>query len=57
MNDQERLAFIDGIYREVSEELAFLRQFNRQATMLALQRQQEQRTIDALRHLYQAPNL
>ena len=56
MNDQERLAFIDRIYLEASDALAFLRTFNRQARILALQRQQEQRQVDVLRHQYQVPH-
>jgi DNA repair ATPase RecN len=57
MSDAERLTFIDGIYREVSADLVFLRQFTRQATILALQRKKEQRQVRTLRHLFRVPGL
>lgn len=52
MGDDERLAAIDRIYLEASDKLAFLRHFNRQATLLALQRDREQNSIRSLQRQY-----
>lgn len=45
MADDERLAAIDNLYREASDKLTFLRHFNRQATLLAIQRERELHSI------------
>jgi hypothetical protein len=52
MNDDERLTAIDRIYADTTDKLAFLRHFNRQAQLLALQRTREQRDIDVIQRLY-----
>lgn len=52
MGDDERLAAIDRIYQEASDKLTFLRHFNRQATLLALQRDREQSSIRSLQRQY-----
>ena len=41
LSDEERLREIDGIWKEVSEELAFLRHFNGDTKLLALARARE----------------
>lgn len=38
MSDDERLTAIDAIWKEVSDQLTFLRQFNQDTKLLALQR-------------------
>lgn len=41
MSDAERLAAIDKLYDDTSDKLAFLRSFNNNTSMLAVQRQKE----------------
>lgn len=53
MGDDERLAAIERIYRGTADKLAFLRHFNRQTTLLALQRTSEHRDLAALRQFLQ----
>jgi len=52
MADDERLAIIETLSREAGEMLAFLRHFNRQATLLALQRDREQHSIRGVQRQY-----
>lgn len=52
MSDDERLSAIDRIYASSSDKLSFLRDFNRRTTVLLLQRQREQQSIDNLKSLY-----
>jgi hypothetical protein len=52
MSDDERLSAIDRIYASSDNKLLFLRDFNRRANMLLLQRQQEQNEVDNLKSLY-----
>jgi len=52
MSDDERLEAIDRIHAGTADKLAFLRHFNRQAQLLALQRAREQADINAIRQLY-----
>ncbi|TXK33756.1 TerB family tellurite resistance protein [Pontibacter qinzhouensis] len=52
MSDGERLQAIDAIFSQMQERLEFLRHFNRQATLLALQRQKEHRQVRALQQLH-----
>ena len=52
MSDGERLRAIDRIYAGTADKLAFLRDFNRQTTLLALQRGQAQRELNGLLELY-----
>lgn len=53
MSEEERLSAIDRIFTETGDKLAFLRHFNRQATLLALQRARERNDVNALGQLYQ----
>jgi len=52
MSDDERLSAIDRIYASNSDKLSFLRDFNRRAGVLLLQRQQEQNEVNNLKTLY-----
>lgn len=52
MSDDDRLRAIDRIYTESSEQLQFLRFFNRQAMMLSLQRGKDQHDTQTLKRLY-----
>lgn len=52
MSDAERLNAIDRIYRDTGDKLTFLESFNRQTTMLQLQRSKEQNENQTLRNLY-----
>jgi hypothetical protein len=52
MSDDERLTAIDRIYASGSDKLSFLRDFNRRANILLLQRQQEQNEVNNLKALY-----
>lgn len=56
MSDDERLEAIDGIWKEVDQELTFLRHFNNDAKQLALQRIKEQNNVATLRELYGIDN-
>ena len=49
MSDQERLEAIDRIYAAMQEKMLFLRDFNSDTTVLALQRSREANDIDAIR--------
>lgn len=51
MNDGERLQRIDALFEQVQDQLTFLRQFNSQASILALQRNKEQNDINAMKRL------
>ncbi len=52
MSDDERLAAIDAVWKEVEESYAFLQQFNNSAKLLAIQRAKGQHDVDAVRNLY-----
>ncbi len=52
MSDAERLNAIDKIYRDTGDKLTFLESFNRQTTMLQLQRTKEQNENQTLKNLY-----
>ncbi len=51
MNDGERLQRIDALFEQAQEQLTFLRQFNSQTAILALQRYREQNDINVMRKL------
>ncbi len=46
MSDQERLAAIDEIFAVTQDKLVFLRSFNRQASVLAIQREHEKADVN-----------
>ncbi|WP_439879747.1 TerB family tellurite resistance protein [Pontibacter sp. MBLB2868] len=52
MSDDERLEAIDRIFTGTAEKLTFLRHFNRQATLLAIQRAKERNDVQTLQNLY-----
>ncbi|MGF7080378.1 TerB family tellurite resistance protein [Mucilaginibacter sp. UYCu711] len=52
MSDDDRLRAIDRIYNSSSDQLQFLRFFNRQGTMLSLQRSKDLHDTKALKQLY-----
>lgn len=52
MNDGERLQRIDALFEQVQDQLTFLRQFNNQTAILALQRYREQNDINVLKRLH-----
>lgn len=51
MSDEERLEAIDRIYASMQDKLLFLRDFNADTTVLALQRAKEARDVKAMRLL------
>ncbi|PRY03683.1 hypothetical protein CLV24_13931, partial [Pontibacter ummariensis] len=53
MSDAERITAIDRIFTETADKLTFLRHFNRQASLLALERARERNDLNAIEHLYQ----
>jgi len=52
MSDDERLIAIDGIYDEMQNKLSFLRYFNNNTTVLAVQRAKEKNDVNAVRSTY-----
>jgi hypothetical protein len=52
IGDAGRLRAIDRIFKETADKLVFLRHFNKQASLLALQRDREQKEVDAIRGLH-----
>ncbi|WDF81172.1 TerB family tellurite resistance protein [Mucilaginibacter sp. KACC 22773] len=52
MSDDDRLRAIDRIYNSSSDQLQFLRFFNRQAVMLSLQRSKDLNDTRTLKRLY-----
>jgi hypothetical protein len=55
MSDAERLKGIDKIHADMQEELLFLRHFNNNNSVLALQRAKEQNEINVMKKLYNTP--
>ncbi|EHQ25487.1 hypothetical protein [Mucilaginibacter paludis] len=53
MSDDERLQAIDRIFADTQDKLSFLRDFNKQASLLNLQRQKEKNDIQNLQKIYQ----
>ena len=52
MSDDDRLRAIDRIYNCSTDQLSFLRYFNRKAVMLFLQRRKDQNDTQSLKRLY-----
>jgi len=52
MSDDERLTAIDGIYDEMQNKLSFLRYFNNNTTVLAVQRAKEKNDVNSIRSIY-----
>ncbi len=56
MSDDERLAAIDRIYADMQDKLVFLRYFNNNTTILALQRAKEQNDVVTMSQIYGISN-
>lgn len=52
MSDDERLKAIDEIYASMQDKLLFLRHFNNNTTVLAVQRAREKKNVAAAQKLY-----
>ena len=52
-SDDERLAAIDQLYEEITDQLSFLRHFNGSASVLAAQRENELSDTKMLQELYE----
>ncbi|KFF17743.1 hypothetical protein [Flavobacterium hydatis] len=52
MSDDERLASIDKIYTDMQDKLMFLRNFNNNTSILALQRAKERNDVNAIRNMF-----
>lgn len=52
MNDDERLKQIDDLYEDMVDKLSFLRHFNNQTSVLALQRTREEKQINFSKKIY-----
>ena len=53
MSDDERLQAIDRIFADTEDKLQFLRDFNKQANLLAIQRSKEKQDFATMQQLYQ----
>lgn len=51
MSDEERLAAIDRIYMAMQDKMLFVRDFNSETSLLAVQRAKEARDVEAIRFL------
>lgn len=56
MSDDERLKQIDSLYEDMVDKLTFLRHFNNQTSVLALQRTGEEKQINFSRKIYGLSN-
>lgn len=56
MSDDERLACIDKIYADMQDKLLFLRNFNNNTAVLALQRAKEGNDTQSMRTIYKVKN-
>jgi hypothetical protein len=52
MSDDERINSIDAAWKEVSQELTFLRHFNNEARILCLQRAKDKNDFSTMKQLY-----
>jgi hypothetical protein len=52
MSDDERLQAIDRIYADMQDKLMFLRHFNNNTTILAVQRAKERNDVQTIRKIY-----
>jgi DNA repair ATPase RecN len=55
MSDDERLGAIDRIYSSIEEQAAFLKEFNSDTGLLALQRKSERTEVDLSKRLHGLP--
>ena len=56
MSDDERLVTIDKIYADIQDKLLFLRSFNNNTSVLAIQRVKERNDVNAMRNIYKVNN-
>ena len=56
MSDDERLAAIDRIYNGIQDKLMFLRHFNNNTTILAVQRAREKNDAVTMEKIYGVTN-
>ncbi len=56
MSDAERIKAIDRVYSNSSDKLQFLRSFNRQGTLLSIQRMKDAEDIRTVQQLYGITN-
>jgi hypothetical protein len=56
MSDDERLKQIDSLYEDMVDKLSFLRHFNNQTSVLALQRGKEANEINGTKKIYDLSN-
>jgi len=52
MSDDERLKAIDNIYEDMQDKLVFLRHFNNNTKILAIQRARERKDAKSLKNIY-----
>lgn len=52
MSDDERLEAIDKLYNDMQDKLSYLRHFNNNTSVLALQRAKEKRDANTIENLY-----
>lgn len=51
MSDDERLSEIDGIWKNISDQFSFLKDFNNKTKVLALQRAREKKDVEVMKAL------
>ena len=56
MSDDERLTAIDTIYADMQDKLLFLRSFNTNTTVLAVQRAKEHNDVNTMQTIYKLIN-
>lgn len=56
MTDEERLTAIDMVYADMQDKLLFLRSFNNNTTVLAIQRAKERNDVRVMRSIYKTDN-
>ena len=52
MSDDERLSAIDNVYENIEDKLTFLRYFNNNTKILALQRARDANDVSTIRGVY-----
>jgi hypothetical protein len=52
MSDDERLKQIDALHQDMLGKLGFLRRFNNQTSILAVQRQNDEKQIELSKRIY-----
>jgi len=55
MSDDERLSSIDKIFAGMQDKLTFLRYFNNNTTLLAVQRAKERNDVSTMQNIYGSP--